>query len=246
METTEGLSNDTASGNSVKSHPGVFACYGNGWRQMKKYFLELLLIMILSFLFSIPSFGLYIDDLQALVSNLVSINLMFFKFEGYGVYIIVALAYIILFEWPVEYGVSYASLRAARNEKVEVKNMFAAFSNYLNAVFAYLIVTVIIIFGFLLLIIPGIIFGCKLAFVPYLVVDKKMDAVSAIKESWRMTEGYVITLVLIGVFAFFLCIFGLILAGVGLIFAIIWIELAIAYLYHKVSSYSPTEDAETN
>ena len=181
METTQGLSNNTASGTSVNSHANVFSCYGNGWRQMKKYFLELLLIMILAFLFSIPTLGIYFDELKALVSNLVSINLMFFEFEGYGVYIIAVLAYIILFEWPVEYGVAYASLRAVRNENVEVKNLFAAFGNYLNAVFAYLIVTVIIIIGFMLIIIPGIIFGCKLAVVPYLVVDKKMDAVSAIK-----------------------------------------------------------------
>jgi hypothetical protein len=51
--------------------------------------------------------------------------------------------------------------------------MFAAFNNYLNAVLAYLLVTVIIIIGFVLLIIPGIIFACKLAFVPYLIVDQK-------------------------------------------------------------------------
>jgi len=236
MDTLPGNNENEISGNSLISHPGVFSCYGNGWRQMRKYFLELLLIMILSFLFSIPTLGLYIDKLEGLVSNLVSIDLVFFGFEGYGAYIFVAIVYMILIEWPIEYGVEYASLRAVRNDHVEVKNMFAAFYNYLNAVLAYLLVTIIIVVGFFLLIIPGIIFACKLAFVPYLIVDKKMDVVSAVKESWRITKGNAITLFLIGVFAFFLSIFGLILAGVGLIFAIIWIRLAIAYLYHTVST----------
>jgi uncharacterized membrane protein len=235
METLTGLNEAPTSSNSLINNPGVLSCYGNGWRQMRKYFLELLLIMVLSFLLSIPTLGLYIDELNDLLSKVVSFELFFFEFKGLAAYIFVAIVYMILIEWPIEYGVAYASLRATRNDQVEVKNIFAAFSNYLNAVLAYLLTTIIIIVGFFLLIIPGIIFLCKLAFVPYLIVDKKMDAVSAVKESWRLTKGHAVTIFLIGVFAFFLSIFGLVLVGVGLIFAIIWVELAIAWLYHTVS-----------
>ena len=42
----------------------------------------------------------------------------------------------------------------------------------------------------ILFIVPGIIFGCKLAFVSYLVVEQKKEAIEAVKKSWRMTKGH--------------------------------------------------------
>ena len=140
-----------------------------------------------------------------------------------------------LLEWPLEYGISYVHLKAARKEKVAVKDMFAVFNNYWNSVFANLLVAVIVGFGIVLLIIPGIVFACKLCFVPYLIVDKKMEAVDAVKESWKMTGGYSFTIFLIGFLVIFVAILGLIFFGVGIIISIIWIRLAFASVYAKVS-----------
>ena len=111
---------------------------------------------------------------------------------------------------------------------LEVKN------NYLNVIFANVLVAVIITIGFMLLIIPGIIFACKLAFVPYLVVEDKLDAVEAIKKSWTMTRDHAFTIFIIGFIAFFLAIAGLIVFIVGILIAVIWIRLAFATLYHSV------------
>ncbi len=68
--------------------------------------------------------------------------------------------------------------------------MFESVYYYWNAVLASLLVGVIIGFGIVLLIVPGIIFACKLAFTPYLVVDREMPVIDAIQESWRMTTGH--------------------------------------------------------
>lgn len=86
--------------------------------------------------------------------------------------------------------------------------------------------------------IPGIIFACKLAFTPYLVVDRKMEAIAAIKESWRMTNGHALEVFLIGLLAIPIVIAGLIVFGVGVIISIMWICLALATLYHAVSTTS--------
>jgi uncharacterized membrane protein len=236
MNTSEDLNENTTSENSQIDFPGALSCYGYGWEQMKKYFPELLLIVIVAWLLSIPSLGLQIHDLENLLSKLLPIDPFFPEFEGFGMYVIFAIVFIFLIEGPVEYGVAYAALRAARNERVETKNIFTAFNNYKNAVLAYILVIMIIVSGIILLIIPGIVFLCKLAFVPYLIVDKKMDAVPAIKESWRMTGGHTVIIFLMFVLAFFLSILGLILVGVGLIFAVMWIEPSFAHLYHTVSS----------
>ncbi len=96
--------------------------------------------------------------------------------------------------------------------------------------------TVIVVIGFVLVIVPGIIFACKLAFTPYLVVDRKMEVIEAVQESWRMTNGHAGKVFLIGLLAIPIGIAGLICFGVGIIIAIMWVSLAHASLYYAVSS----------
>jgi len=212
-----------------------FSHYGFAWSRMWKYFLELLLVTIVSFILLLPTLGLNNDNTKIFGDKFVSIDLFIISFEGFGAYLILAIAYMLLFQWPLEYGISYVNLRAARGEKIQVQNIFEAFNNYWNAVFANLLVATIIGFGFMLLIIPGIIFACKLAFVPYLVVDKKMDAVEAVKTSWQMTSGHTLLIFLMGFFTIFIILLGLISFGVGIVISIIWIRLAFATVYFSVS-----------
>jgi len=205
-----------------ESPPYSGSCYGHGWRQMWKYFFELLLVLIVLFLVSIPSWGFSIAE----------------KIEAHpGLFFIFlfSLAYVVLVERPMEYGASFVFLKAARGDRLEVKDMFDVFKNYGNAILAHLLSGLIIGIGFVLLIVPGIVFACKLAFVPYLIVDRKMDAIEAVKTSWRMTTGHAFTIFLIGFIAIFVAIVGLICFGVGIIVSIIWIKLAFASLYHSVS-----------
>jgi hypothetical protein len=234
------IANQLESGISI---PSIVSSYRNAWQKVWKYFLELLLILIIAFLLSLPELGLYMDGIKDFVSKVVSINLILISFEGFGAYIIFAIAYSILFSDPLEYGVQYAFLKVSRNEPIQVKDMFYFTKNYWNTVFANLLTSIIIIVGFLFCIIPGILFACKFAFVSYLVVDKKLDAVAALKESWRMTTGYSLTIFTIGLLAFFICIGGLILCGIGIVFSIIWIKLTFASLYHSVSSLEAKEIA---
>ena len=198
--------------------PGVGSSYKNGWGKLWKYFLELLLIGIIGFVIGIPSgMGGWSG------------------YDGVTTLSIIGIAYSILVMNPVEYGVTFAFLKAARGDKPEIKNMFEAFHNYWNAVLANLLVGVIVFIGFVLLIIPGIIFACKLAFTPYLVVDRKMQVIEAVKESWRMTNGHASEVFLIGLLGIPISIAGAICFGVGIIVSIMWIELALASLYHSVS-----------
>jgi len=199
--------------------PGVFSSYGNGWRQLWKYFLELFLILIVSFVFSLPA------NISGWTGG-----------AGGAVLAVIAIAYGLLVMGPINYGVSFAYLRAARRDKLEIKDMFAAFKNYWNAVLASLLVGIIVFIGFILIIVPGIIFACKLAFTPYLVVDRKMDVIEAIKESWRMTGGHAWKVFLIGLLAIPIFLAGLICLIVGVIISFMWVNAAFASLYHAVST----------
>ena len=206
--------------NSIVLTPTAKASYGNGWRQMKKYFLELFLIGVIGILIGVPS-GIG-GETQDTVT----------------VWGILGFAYVILILVPTDFGVSFAYLKAARNEKVKIGDMFEGFRNYWNALLAGLLVSVIVGIGFFLLIIPGIIFACKLAFTPFLVVDRKMAVIDAVIESWNMTNGHAWTVFLIGLLAIPITIGGLILLIVGIIPATMWISTASASLYHAVSTSS--------
>ena len=153
---------------------------------------------------------------------------------------VVGIAYGILIVGPVDYGVSFSYLKASRADKLEIKNTFEAFQNYWNAVLASLLVFVIVGIGLILLIVPGIIFACKLAFTPYLVVDQKMEVIEAVKTSWSMTKGHAWKVFLIGLLAIPICIAGLICLGVGIILSFMWIRAAFASLYHAVSTLNET------
>ena len=88
--------------------------------------------------------------------------------------------------------------------------------------------------GIVLFLIPGIIFACRLAFVPYLVMDKGLDPVAAIEKSWFMTRGHgwrIFGMFLLAIPMFFL---GLLLIVVGAYFALMWVSAAFASLYYAV------------
>jgi uncharacterized membrane protein len=135
---------------------------------------------------------------------------------------------------PLEYGLPFVALKAARGEKIDVKDVLEPYKNYFNAVLANILVDIVILVGMLLFIVPGIYFAVKLAFVPLLVVDRKLDAIEAFKESWRMTGGFGGEIFLIGLLAIPIYIGGFVLLGVGAIVSTLWVSTAVASMFHAV------------
>jgi uncharacterized membrane protein len=122
-----------------------------------------------------------------------------------------------------------------RNEKIDIKEMFSGFtSNYLNIILANLLTFAIVGLGFVFLIVPGIILACRLAFVPYLVMDKKLEPVAAVEKSWSMTRGHGWTIFGMGLLAILIVIAGLLCLIVGIFFALIWINTAFASIYYAI------------
>ena len=213
--------------------PTVGDAYSHGWKTIWKYFLELFLIGLLLIIISLP-----INLFSFIIRN---------SFSGFGMFIFVlfSAAYGILILGPIQYGMYYAYLKAARGESVQVGDMFAFKDNYVNVMLAALLTNIIIGIGFMILIIPGIIFACKLAFVPYLVIEKKLDPVKALQSSWQMTEGYAMNIFVMGLLAIFITIGGIIVFFVGVIIAAMWIYASFASMYYAVDSrQSPAESLQ--
>jgi uncharacterized membrane protein len=89
--------------------------------------------------------------------------------------------------------------------------------------------------GMLLLVIPGIIFAIGAQFMLYALVDQDLDAVAAIKESWRLTDGskamvFGVNLVLVLGFVAVSCV----TLGIGYFLAMPVLVLTQAVMYHSL------------
>jgi len=197
----------------------AFGSFGYGWQQLWKYFLHLFLVSIVVSVAGSPMFSLPLPEGDA----------------GFTVLFLLATGYSLLVFPIVKWGGDWMYLRFMRDERPDVGDMFQGFkTNYLNIVLANLLVVAICGIGFMLFMIPGIIFACRLSFVPYLVMDKGLDPVAAIEKSWFMTRGHgwrIFGMFLLAIPMFFL---GLLLVVVGAYFVLMWVSAAFASLYHAV------------
>lgn len=221
--------------NYFKLEPTAGGSFSYGWRKMfEKSFLPLLVVVIIVGILDGPSIG---ANWKWDEGGFDWPMLFFIPIALFG------LAYAFLFMPIIKYGEKKLFLKAMRDEDVDLKVLFEGFkTQYLNIVLANLIVFALAAIGFVMLIIPGIIVVCRLAFVPYLVMDKEMEAMKAIEKSWQMTRGHGWTIFWMGVLSIFIFIGGLILCFVGVIFSLMWIHAAFASLYATVSSQSDDEN----
>ncbi|MEZ5069948.1 MAG: hypothetical protein R2751_03000 [Bacteroidales bacterium] len=202
-------------------YPDAGRAYSIGWNVIKTYFVELLVVGIVYMVLSGP---ISVLNWQADHFNWFLVPLGLF-----------AMAYGVLVAGPIGYGANLVFLKAVRGERVEISDLFIPFrSNYWNAVVANLVVGVIVGLGIVMLIVPGIIFACRLAFVPFLVVDKNMDAMDALRTSWEMTRGHGWQIFALGFLAIFVVIGGLLMLIVGVFVSVMWISAAFAALYQAV------------
>lgn len=111
--------------------------------------------------------------------------------------------------------------------------------NFLSYLVASILTGVIIVIGFVLLIIPGIIAILFLMFVPYLVIDKGAGPIEAIKGSVSLTKGHLLSLFLFLLAIIAVNILGAIALLVGLLVSAPISMLAVASAYRTLSSSAP-------
>ncbi len=134
-------------------------------------------------------------------------------------------------------GLIKISLAFIDNKKPKFSDLFYV-KPFVNFILASLIRGVITFIGFILLIIPGIIFSIRLQYVTYLIVDKNLPPVEAIKKSWEMTKGNTWNLFFFGILLFLVNVLGAIILLVGLFVTVPLTMLAITFVYRKLLLHS--------
>lgn len=104
--------------------------------------------------------------------------------EGFGVLLLMVGAIC------VSMGFMQNIILLAKGASFDFKAFLPQPAVFLNYFIAMIIVSVIVSIGLLLFIIPGLILSIMFSLVPYLILDQKMGAIEAIKESMARTKGY--------------------------------------------------------
>ena len=232
--------------NGYKLYPTFGDSFSAGWRVMTDNFLRLLLVVVVVAVVSGPTRGFHWN---MNTSDFGHFNQMWdihnwdwhrvFGLASLGIVAgflgLIAFLYSTLALPVVKFGSDMIFVQAVRKIKPDFELLIKGFwENYLSIILANLLVTALIILGLIMLIVPGIIIACRLSFVSYIIMDKKLDPIEAIELSWRLTRGHGWTIFLMGFVSIFIIIFGLILMIVGIFPAIIWVAGSFASMYQAV------------
>lgn len=154
---------------------------------------------------------------------------------GHGAGVFALVGWLIGFAASTVVTIAYArlALSAGTGQHVGWNGLWAP-EHFWRMFGATLLQGIIIVIGFILIIVPGIIAALILSFTQLLVVDKKLGPIEALKESYRLTKGHLFQL-----FLFMLClvlinIIGALLLLVGLLVTVPITILAVAHVYMKV------------
>ncbi len=233
--------------NEYNLKPGVGNSFGTGWQVMSDNFLRLFLVIIVLSIVTAPfkmfNWNFDMSDLHKIPYdfgfNMGKDVREIFTLGSLGIFaaffVLLGVLYAFLIAPVFEFGGDMMFVQAVRKIKPDFELLVKGFmQNYLSIVLANLLVFALVVLGFFALIIPGIIIACRLVFVSYIIMDKKLDPIEAVELSWKLTRGHGWKIFFMGFLSIFICIFGLIMLIVGIFPAIIWISSSFAALYESV------------
>ena len=125
----------------------------------------------------------------------------------------------------------------------ETLGQMLSWKKFFYYLIAILLAGLAIMFGFILLIVPGVLLALRFSLVKYIAVDMALEPVQAIKESARLTKGYRGK-----IFGFFWAMLGINILGamcfvVGLLVTVPLTTIAFALVYKKLAG-KQTEQVE--
>ncbi len=189
-----------------------------GWETFKKNWQFLISFFVIVLLLSmIPN---WLHDWS--VKNVPSISFIF-SIIGWIIQMVTSI------------GVIVVTLKFVDKKKAEFDDIYKHYGLLMNYFLGSLLYGLIVIGGLILFIVPGIIWGIKYQYYAYLIIDKGLSPLEAIKKSGQITAGYKWKLFGLGIIFAGITLLGVFALGVGLIIAWPIIALSGAYVYRKLS-----------
>ncbi len=128
------------------------------------------------------------------------------------------------------------SLMLSRDQKPPISELFLNWNAFIPYVLGCICYGLTVLGGFILLIIPGIIFMIMFQMSPFLIVDKGLGPIAALKRSRAITKGSKGRLAVFGLLVLLLNLGGLLCLLVGLFFTVAITYIAMAYIYDRLEN----------
>ncbi len=128
-------------------------------------------------------------------------------------------------------------------------HLFSGYRHLISYFTGSILYMLIILGGLLLLVVPGIIWAMRFQFFGYLIIDKGLRPVEALKASWAMTRGEVWHLFTFALLLALINVAGLLALTVGLLVSAPVSILSVAFVYrklmnqHQLAPVSPSSGA---
>lgn len=200
---------------------------GYGWDAMKNNMGYLVLVVLIAWVAGgIPS------GLQSLASN----GRLFWLSTILGLISLAVSVFI---------GIAFTriGLKLTAGEQCDYEDLYNGYPLFWNYLAGTILYGLIVLGGLILLIVPGIYWGIKYAFYGYFIVDQEMGPIEALRQSGKITYGDKWYLLGFWIVMFGVWLIGVILCGVGLLFAIPIILVATAYVFRKLASSVPASSS---
>lgn len=161
-----------------------------------------------------------------------------FSMEGLEVHLLLG-AMVWIINDLVASGFILLQLKVLDGEKIYSKDVWSVLPVLLKYMAAGFLFKVICAAGFVLFIVPGIMWQIRFQFYGYFVVDQKMGPIQALKASSRLTQGARMDLFLFGVAQAFFGSIGLFTLGLLAFNVYITNTVACAFVYRQLLPQTP-------
>ena len=169
-----------------------------------------------------------------LIENIPSMISQFFQSDYPFISALFALASAIL-GMVVQMGLIKVSLQFCDGTKSKLDDLLATFKLVGNMFVASILYVLIVCAGFLLLIVPGVIWFYKYSLFAHFIVDKGLGPIAALKESGVATQDAKWDIFIFQWVLFFINVAGALALFVGLFVTIPLSLLAYTYIYRTLS-----------
>jgi uncharacterized membrane protein len=188
-----------------------------GWGKMKKHFWFFVGLLIITCL------------IQTVPTGIANI----FKQKVFILYLFLIVAAWII-QVIVKMGVIKIILDIIDKDEASLKALFSRTDLLGRFILGSILYGLIVFAGLILLIVPGIIWAIKYQFFSYLIVDKNLGPLEAIKKSGEITSGNKGKLFWLGILFLLINLAGAICLLIGLLATIPTTMVALAYVYRKL------------
>lgn len=144
-------------------------------------------------------------------------------------------------------GLCVFSLNLVRGTNPDITNLVSTYKNYLNALVAYVLYGVILVVGYFLFIIPGIIFTYMLSQIFFIIADNpQIGAVEVLKKSAEMMKGYKWKLFCLHLSFIGWYLLGIVTLGIAFIWVGPYIKTANTVFYENLKSLTDKNTIEVD